>query len=78
MGLGLCCKPEDGRGADYYDFDRLSDEIHEGNATVEIALRSYLKAHTLKQFLLLTEVRASIRRVIACLISLGRGLSTLA
>jgi hypothetical protein len=78
MGLGSCCKPEGGREADYDEPDRLSDEIREGKATVEIALRSYLEAPTLKQFLLLTELRASIRRLIACLSSLGRRLLTLA
>jgi hypothetical protein len=78
MGLGSCCKPERGREADYVDPGRLSDEIYKGKATVEIALRPYLEAPTLKQFLLPTELRASTRRVIACFVSLGRRLSTLA
>jgi hypothetical protein len=78
MRLGSGCKPEGGREADYDDPDRLSDEIYKGKATVEMALRLYLEAPTLKQFLLPTELRASTRRVIACFVSLGRRLSTLA
>ena len=64
MGLSAGCKPEGGRKADHDDPDHLSDEIYEAKVAVETALRPYLVAPTLKQFLLLTEIRSSARRMI--------------
>jgi signal transduction histidine kinase len=75
LGFGSGCKPEGSGKAGYADSDRLSDEIYK--AAVETALRPHLEAPTLKQFLLLTELRASARRVIAFLVSMGRRLCTL-
>jgi len=70
-------KPGGRRQADYDDAGRLSDEIHKAKVEVEINLRPYLETPTLEQFLLLPELRASARRVIACLVSLGRRPSSL-
>jgi hypothetical protein len=77
MELGSGCRPEGGHKANYDDPDRLSDEIYKAKVAVETALRPHLEAPTLEQFLLLTELRASVRRVIAFLVSLGRRLCTL-
>ena len=70
--LRLRCKPEDCREADYADLSWLTDELYRAKISVETALRPYLKVPTLETFLLLSELRASARRVIACLGSLGR------
>ena len=78
MRLGPGCKPEGGRRADYDDLGRVSDEIGKAKVAVETALRPYLEAPTLEQFLFLTELRIAARRVIAFLVSLGRRLSALA
>jgi hypothetical protein len=78
MRLGLSCKPEGGRKADYHDPDRVSDEINKAKVAVETTLRPYLEAPTLEQFLLLTDLRASAGRVFALLVSLGRRLCALA
>jgi hypothetical protein len=77
MELGSGFRPEGGHKADYDDPDRLSDEIYKARVAVETALRPHLEAPTLEQFLLLNELRASARRVIAFLGSLGRRLSVL-
>jgi hypothetical protein len=77
MELGSGFKPEGGHKVEYNDPDRLSDEIYKAKVAVETALRPHLEAPTLEQFLLLTELRASARRVIAFLVSLGRRLCTL-
>ena len=77
MELGSSCKPVGGHKADYDDSDRLSDEICKAKVAVEAALRPHLEAPTLEQFLLLTELRASARRVIAFLVSMGRRLCAL-
>jgi hypothetical protein len=77
MELGSGFRPEGGHKADYDDPDRLSDEIYKAKVAVETALRPHLEAPTLEQFLLLTELRASARRVIAFLLSLGRRLCAL-
>ena len=78
MELGSGFRPEGGHKADYDDPDRLLDEIYKAKVAVETALRPHLKAPTLEQFLLLTELRASAMRVIAFLVSLARRLSALA
>ncbi len=78
MELGSGFSPEGGHKADYDDPDQLLDEIYKAKVAVETALRPHLEAPTLEQFLLLTELRASARRVIAFLVSLGRRLSGLA
>ena len=75
--LGSGFRPEGDHKADYDDPDRLSDEIYKAKVAVETALRPHLEAPTLEQFLLLTELRASARRVIAFLLSLGRRLCAL-
>jgi hypothetical protein len=68
----------DGRGeGDYDDPDQLSDEMCKAKVEVEVALRPYLEVPTLEQFLLLPELRASAKRGIACLVSLGRRPPTL-
>jgi hypothetical protein len=68
----------DGRGeGDYNDPDQLSDEMCKAKVEVEVALRPYLEVPTLEQFLLLPELRASAKRGIACLLSLGHRSSTL-
>jgi hypothetical protein len=68
----------DGRGeGDYNDPDQLSDEMCKAKVEVEVALRPYLEVPTLEQFLLLPELRASAKRGIACLVSLGRRPSSL-
>ena len=72
MGLGLRCEPKDCREADYDDLSRLTDELYRAKVAVGIALMPYLKVPTLETFLLLTEIRASARRVIGCLGSPGR------
>ena len=77
MELGSGFRPEGGHKADDDDPDRLSDEIYKAKVAVETALRPHLEAPTLEQFLLLTELRASARRVIAFLVSLGRRLCAL-
>jgi hypothetical protein len=77
MELGSGFRPEGGHKSDYDDPDRLSDEIYNAKVAVETALRPHLEAPTLEQFLLLTELRASARRVIAFLLSLGRRLCAL-
>jgi hypothetical protein len=61
MELGSGFRPEGGHEADYDDPDRLSDEIYKAKVAVETALRPHLEAPTLEQFLLLTELRASVR-----------------
>ena len=78
MELGSGFRPEGGHKADYDDPDRLSDEIYKAKVAVETALRPHLEAPTLEQFLFHTELRASARRVIAFLVSMGRRLSALA
>jgi len=75
MELGF--RPEGGHKADYDDPNRLSDEMYKAKVAVETALRPHLEAPTLEQFLLLTELRASARRVIAFLVSMGRRLCAL-
>jgi hypothetical protein len=70
-------KPGGRRQADYDDAGRLSDEISKAKVEVEVALRPYLEAPTLEQFFLLPELRASARRGIACLKSLGHRPRTL-
>ena len=77
MELGSGFKPEGGHKADYDDPHQLSDEIYKAKVAVETALRPHLEAPTLEQFLLLTELRASARRVIAFLVSMGRRLCAL-
>jgi hypothetical protein len=77
MEFGSGFRPEGGHKADYDDPDRLSDEIYKAKVAVETALRPHLEAPTLEQFLLLTELRASARRVIAFLVSMGRRLCAL-
>jgi hypothetical protein len=77
MELGSGFRPEGGHKSDYDDPDRLSEEIYNAKVAVETALRPHLEAPTLEQFLLLTELRASARRVIAFLLSLGRRLCAL-
>jgi hypothetical protein len=77
MELGSGFRPEGGHKADDDDPDRLSDEIYKAKVAVETALRPHLEAPTLEQFLLLTELRASARRVIAFLVSMGRRLCAL-
>ena len=77
MELGSGFRPEGEHKADYDDPDRLSDEIYKAKVAVETALRPHLEAPTLEQFLLLTELGASARRVIAFLVSLGRRLCAL-
>ena len=77
MELGSGFRPDGGHKADYADLDPLSDEIYKAKVAVETALRPHLEAPTLEQFLLLTELGASARRVIAFLVSLGRRLCAL-
>jgi len=77
LQMELGSGPEGGHKADYDDPDRLSDEIYKAKVAVETALRPHLEAPTLEQFLLLTELRASARRVIAFLVSMGRRLCAL-
>ena len=77
MELGSGFRPEGGHKADDDDPDRLSDEIYKAKVAVETALRPHLEAPTLEQFLLLAELRASARRVIAFLVSRGRRLCAL-
>jgi hypothetical protein len=77
MELGSGFRPEGGHKADYDDRHRLSDEMYKAKVAVETALRPHLEAPTLEQFLLLIELRASARRVIAFLVSLGRRRCTL-
>ena len=59
------------------DYDQLSDEMCKAKVEVEVALRPYLEVPTFEQFLLLPELRASAKRGIVCLVSLGRRSSTL-
>jgi hypothetical protein len=73
MELGSGFRPE-GDKADHDDPGRLLDEIYKAKVAVEAALRPHLEAPTLEQFLLLTGLRASARRVIAFLVSMGRRL----
>ena len=77
MELSSGFRPEGDHKADYDDPDRLSDEIYKAKVAVETALRPHLEAPTLEQFLLLTELRASARRVFAFLVSMGRRLCAL-
>jgi hypothetical protein len=77
MELGSGFRPEGGHKAGYDDPDRLSAEMYKANVAVETALRPHLEAPTLEQFLLLAELRASARRVIAFLVSRGRRLCAL-
>jgi len=72
MELGSGFRPEGGHNPDW-----LSDEMYKAKVAVETALRPHLEAPTLEQFLLLTELRASARRVIAFLVSRGRRLCAL-
>lgn len=64
MGPSAGCKPDVGRKADYDDSHHRSDELYDAKVAVETALRRYLVAPTLQQFLLLTEIRSSARRMI--------------
>ena len=75
--LGSGFRPEGDHKVDYDDPDRLSHKIYKAKVAVETALRPHLEVPTLEQFLLLIELRASARRVIAFLVSLGRRRCTL-
>jgi hypothetical protein len=77
MELGSGFRPEGGHKGDHDNPDWLLYEMYTAKVAVETALRPHLEAPTLEQFLLLTELRASARRVIAFLVSMGRRLCAL-